>query len=98
MVVEGDEKLFNQYGVMLVNPAKHPHVKKEPGQAFVDWVISPEGQQTIAAYTIGPDQLFFPNAKRCGLVIRVLLMPARIKRVVRYCLGLAEQVCRTFCV
>jgi tungstate transport system substrate-binding protein len=64
IVVEGDQKLFNQYGVMLVNPAKHPHVKKELGQAFVDWVISPEGQQTIAAYKIGTDQLFFPNAKR----------------------------------
>jgi len=64
IVVEGDQKLFNQYGVMLVNPAKHPHVKKELGQAFVDWVISPEGQQTIAAYKIGSDQLFFPNAKR----------------------------------
>ena len=62
--VEGDKKLFNQYGVMLVNPAKHPHVKKELGQAFVDWMISPEGQLTIAAYKIGPDQLFFPNAKR----------------------------------
>jgi len=64
IVVEGDQKLFNQYGVMLVNPAKHPHVKKDLGQAFVDWVISPEGQQTIAAYKIGTDQLFFPNAKR----------------------------------
>ena len=64
IVVEGDQKLFNQYGVMLVNPAKHPHVKKDLGQSFVDWVISPEGQQTIAAYKIGPDQLFFPNAKR----------------------------------
>ena len=64
IVVEGDQKLFNQYGVMLVNPAKHPHVKKDLGQAFVDWVISPEGQQTIAAYKIGADQLFFPNAKR----------------------------------
>jgi tungstate transport system substrate-binding protein len=64
IVVEGDQKLFNQYGVMLVNPAKHPHVKKDLGQAFVDWVISPEGQQTIAAYKIGSDQLFFPNAKR----------------------------------
>jgi tungstate transport system substrate-binding protein len=64
IVVEGDQKLFNQYGVMLVNPAKHPHVKKELGQAFVDWVISPEGQQAIAAYKIGTDQLFFPNAKR----------------------------------
>ena len=64
IVVEGDQKLFNQYGVMLVSPAKHPHVKKDPGQAFVDWVISAEGQQTIAAYKIGADQLFFPNARR----------------------------------
>jgi tungstate transport system substrate-binding protein len=61
--VEGDQRLFNQYGVMLVNPAKHPHVKKEMGQAFVDWVISPEGQKTIAEYKIGGEQLFFPNAK-----------------------------------
>lgn len=64
IVVEGDQKLFNQYGVMLVNPAKHPHVKKDLGQAFVDWVISAEGQHTIAAYKIGADQLFFPNARR----------------------------------
>lgn len=64
IVVEGDQKLFNQYGVMLVSPAKHPHVKKDPGQAFVDWLISPEGQQTIATYKIGADQLFFPNARR----------------------------------
>jgi tungstate transport system substrate-binding protein len=64
IVVEGDQKLFNQYGVMLVNTAKHPHVKKDLGQAFVDWLISPEGQQTIAAYKIGADQLFFPNARR----------------------------------
>lgn len=64
IVVEGDQRLFNQYGVMLVNPAKHPHVKKDPGQAFVDWVISPEGQKNIADYKIGADQLFFPNAKR----------------------------------
>ena len=63
IVVEGDQRLFNQYGVMLVNPAKHPHVKKEPGQKFVDWVISPEGQKVIAAYKIGGEQLFFPNAK-----------------------------------
>ncbi len=62
--VEGDQRLFNQYGVMLVNPAKHPHVKREPGQAFVDWLVSAEGQATIAAYKIGTDQLFFPNAKR----------------------------------
>jgi tungstate transport system substrate-binding protein len=64
IVVEGDQKLFNQYGVMLVNPAKHPHVKKDLGQAFVDWVISPEGQKNIADFKIGADQLFFPNAKR----------------------------------
>ena len=63
IVVEGDQRLFNQYGVMLVNPAKHAHVKKEAGQKFVDWVISPEGQKAIAAYRIGGEQLFFPNAK-----------------------------------
>jgi tungstate transport system substrate-binding protein len=62
--VEGDQRLFNQYGVMLVNPAKHAHVKKEMGQAFVDWVISPEGQKAIADYNIGGEQLFFPNAKK----------------------------------
>ena len=62
IVVEGDKRLFNQYGVMLVNPARHPNVKKELGQAFVDWVISPEGQKTIAEYKIGGEQLFFPNA------------------------------------
>ena len=62
--VEGDQRLFNQYGVMLVNPAKHPHVKKEMGQAFVDWVISPEGQKAIAEYKIGGKQLFFPNTER----------------------------------
>jgi len=62
IVVEGDKRLFNQYGVMLVNPAKHPNVKKEWGQAFVDWVISPEGQKTIAEYKINGEQLFFPNA------------------------------------
>ena len=64
IVVEGDLRLFNQYGVMLVNPAKHAHVKKELGQQFVDWVISAEGQQAIADYKIGGQQLFFPNAKR----------------------------------
>jgi tungstate transport system substrate-binding protein len=63
VAVEGDKRLFNQYGVMLVNPAKHPNVKKDLGQAFVDWVISPEGQKTIAGYKIGGEQLFFPNAK-----------------------------------
>ncbi|HTD89487.1 MAG TPA: substrate-binding domain-containing protein [Burkholderiales bacterium] len=63
ILVEGDQRLFNQYGVMLVNPAKHTHVKKDLGQTFVDWVISAEGQKTIAGYKIGNDQLFFPNAK-----------------------------------
>ena len=63
LLVEGDQQLFNQYGVMLVNPAKHPHVKKDPGQAFVDWVVSPPGQAAIASYKIGGEQLFFPNAK-----------------------------------
>ena len=63
LLVEGDKQLFNQYGVMLVNPARHAHVKKELGQAFVDWLVSAEGQKTIAAYKIGGEQLFFPNAK-----------------------------------
>jgi tungstate transport system substrate-binding protein len=62
IVVEGDKRLFNQYGIMLVNPAKHPNVKKDMGQAFIDWVISPEGQHAIAAYKINGQQLFFPNA------------------------------------
>jgi tungstate transport system substrate-binding protein len=60
--VQGDRHLFNQYGVILVNPAKHPHVKKVLGQAFIDWLISPEGQKAIAEYKIGGEQLFFPNA------------------------------------
>jgi len=63
IAVEGDKRLFNQYGVMLVNPAKHPNVKKDLGRAFVDWIISPEGQKTISGYKIGGEQLFFPNAK-----------------------------------
>jgi tungstate transport system substrate-binding protein len=63
IAVEGDQRLFNQYGIMLVNPAKHPHVKKDLGQAFVDWVISADGQKAIADYKIGGEQLFFPNAK-----------------------------------
>jgi tungstate transport system substrate-binding protein len=62
VVVEGDKRMFNQYGVMLVNPAKHPNVKKEFGQQFIDWLISPEGQKTIAGYKIDGQQLFFPNA------------------------------------
>ena len=61
--VEGDQRLFNQYGVILVNPAKHPHVKKDMGQAFIDWIVSAEGQAAIASYKIGGEQLFFPNAK-----------------------------------
>jgi tungstate transport system substrate-binding protein len=60
--VEGDPRLFNQYGIILVSPAKHPHVKREMGQAFIDWVISAEGQRNIADYKIGGEQLFFPNA------------------------------------
>ena len=60
--VEGDQRLFNQYGVMLVNPAKHPYVKKEMGQAFIDWIVSPEGQKAIAEYKIAGEQLFFPDA------------------------------------
>jgi tungstate transport system substrate-binding protein len=60
--VEGDKRLFNQYGVILVNPAKHPHVKKEMGQAFIDWIVSKEGQKAIAEYKINGQQLFFPNA------------------------------------
>jgi tungstate transport system substrate-binding protein len=62
IMVEGDKRLFNQYGVMLVNPEKHPNVKKADGQAFIDWLISPEGQKTIADYKINGQQLFFPNA------------------------------------
>jgi tungstate transport system substrate-binding protein len=62
ILVEGDRRLFNQYGVMLVNPRKHPNVKVAEGQAFIDWLISPEGQSTIAQYKIDGQQLFFPNA------------------------------------
>lgn len=62
IVVEGDRALFNQYGVILVSPGKHPHVKKAEGQAFIDWLISPQGQGAIAAYKIEGQQLFFPNA------------------------------------
>jgi tungstate transport system substrate-binding protein len=66
IVVEGDKRLFNQYGVMLVNPAKHAHVKKELGQSFIDWLISSEGQKAIADYKINGQQLFFPNADAPG--------------------------------
>jgi len=66
ILVEGDKRLFNQYGVMLVNPAKHPTVKKEAGQRFIDWLISPEGQNAIAGYRIEGQQLFYPNANDPG--------------------------------
>ncbi len=66
ILVEGDARLFNQYGVILVNPTKHPHVKAEAGQAFIDWLISDDGQQAIAAFRIEGQPLFFPNAKKGG--------------------------------
>jgi tungstate transport system substrate-binding protein len=62
VLVQGDNRLFNQYGVMVVNPAKHPHVKQALAQGFVDWVVSPAGQAAVASYKIGGEQLFFPNA------------------------------------
>ena len=63
VLVEGDTRLFNQYGVIVVNPARHPHTKSALAQAFADWVVSPPGQASIAAYKVGGEQLFFPNAK-----------------------------------
>jgi tungstate transport system substrate-binding protein len=63
VLVEGDDKLFNQYGVILVNPAKHPNVKVKEGHAFIDWLTGPEGQAAIADYKIDGQQLFFPNAR-----------------------------------
>ena len=66
VLVEGDRRLFNQYGVMLVNPARHPSVKREFGQQFIDWLISPAGQKTIADYKINGEQLFYPNASDHG--------------------------------
>lgn len=62
VLTEGDKRLFNQYGVMLVNPATHPNVKAKDGQAFIDWLVSPKGQEAIAGYKVGGEQLFFPNA------------------------------------
>jgi len=62
IVVEGDKRLYNQYGVTLVNPARHPSVKRELGQAFIDWILSAEGQRAIAGYKINGEPLFFPNA------------------------------------
>jgi tungstate transport system substrate-binding protein len=66
ILVQGDKRMFNQYGVMLVNPAKHPNVKKELGQAFIDFLISPEGQKDIANYKINGEQLFYPDANDAG--------------------------------
>ena len=62
VLTEGDKRLFNQYGVMLVNPQKHPHVKAAQGQRFIDWLVSPQGQRAIADYRISGSQLFYPNA------------------------------------
>lgn len=67
ILVEGDRRLMNQYGVILVNPERHPHVKRAEGQAFIDWLLSPEGQAAIAAFEIGGEQLFFPNAGEPGV-------------------------------
>ena len=64
VLVEGDQRLFNQYGVLVVNPAKHPHVKVADAQKFADWIVSPAGQTVIAGYKINGQQLFFPNAGR----------------------------------
>jgi tungstate transport system substrate-binding protein len=66
ILVEGDKRMFNQYGVILVNPDKHPNVKKELGQAFIDYLISPQGQKDIANYKINGEQLFYPNANDAG--------------------------------
>jgi tungstate transport system substrate-binding protein len=66
ILVEGDKRLMNQYGVMLVSPEKHPSVKRAEGQAFIDWLVSAEGQAAIAGYNIGGEQLFFPNANEPG--------------------------------
>ena len=66
IAVQGDKRLFNQYGVMLVNPARHPSVKADLGRSFMGWLVSPEGQATIASYKVGGEQLFFPNAGKSG--------------------------------
>jgi tungstate transport system substrate-binding protein len=67
ILVSGDKRLFNQYGVILVNPERHASVKRREAQAFIDWLVSPEGQQRIASYRIGGEQLFFPNADQPGV-------------------------------
>ena len=66
VLVEGDKRLFNQYGVILVNPEKHPHIKRDMGQTFIDWMVSSDGQTAIAGYKIGGEQLFFSNAGQEG--------------------------------
>jgi ABC-type tungstate transport system, permease component len=66
ILVEGDDRLFNQYGIILVNPTRHAHVKEKEARAFIDWVVSPEGQAAIADYKIEGEQLFFPNASKKG--------------------------------
>ena len=66
ILLEGDARLFNPYGVILVDPAKHPHVKAEAGQAFIDWLVSPAGQSAIGSYRVNGLQLFFPNAQKAG--------------------------------
>lgn len=66
IVLEGDKRLFNQYGIILVDPTKHPHIKKDLGQKFIDWITSAEGQGAIRSYTINDQQLFFPNASPTG--------------------------------
>jgi tungstate transport system substrate-binding protein len=66
ILVEGDKRMFNQYGVMLVNPDKHPNVKRELGQQFIDYLVSPQGQEDIANYKINGEQLFYPNADDAG--------------------------------
>jgi tungstate transport system substrate-binding protein len=66
ILVEGDKRMFNQYGVMLVNPAKHPSIKKDLGQQFIDWLVSSDGQKAIADYKINGEQLFYPNATDAG--------------------------------
>ena len=85
IVVEGDNKLFNQYGVILVNPEKHPNVKKAEGQAFIDWIVSPEGQKAIADYKINGNQLFFPNATANGGVAVFTTLASRMRRSVQRC-------------
>ena len=81
ILVEGDKRLYNQYGVILVNPAKHPTVKKDLGQAFIDWLVSPDGQKAIADYKIGGEQLFFPNAGQTPAYERARVEPDRVARV-----------------